>query len=87
MHAPIGRAFGLLWLASALLLVGAGAVVLAGSPWWPQLALAGACVSLVAILAWWRSVPPGAHVGVVFDLLIVYAVLQHVLDWVPGAAG
>jgi hypothetical protein len=87
LHTPVGRAFGLLWLSSAVLLVGSGLALLAGSGAWPPLALAGACVSLAAIVPWWRTVPPGARVGVVFDLLIVYAVLQHLLDWVPGAAG
>ena len=73
LKSPLGRAFGLLWLVAMLGLAGAGLGVLFGQSWWP--ALAGAVVSLVAILPWWQAVPPGAKAGAVFDLLIVVTLL------------
>jgi hypothetical protein len=68
LKSPIGRAFGVLWLAAAVLLVGASVALLTGSTSWPGLPIAGSIVSLLAILPWLNVVPPGAKVGAVFDL-------------------
>lgn len=78
LKSPAGRAFGLLWLLAALALVGAGVGLFNGAGWWPGLAIAGAVLSLVAILPWWNTVVPGAKVGAVFDILILLALL---LPW------
>ncbi len=62
-------------MAAALGLVGAGLGLLFGQAWWPTLAIAAAAVSLVAIVPWLTVVPPGAWAGVVFDLVIMVALL------------
>jgi hypothetical protein len=72
----VGRAFGFLWIAAALGLVGTGVGVLLEQPWWPVLGAVAAVVSLVAILPWVRTVPPGAWAGALLDLLIVGVALS-----------
>lgn len=78
MNTAVGRIFGLLWLVAAAGLAGAGYGLLAGHDWWPLLAVVAACFSLVVIVPWWRTVPPGARFGALFDLVIVVALL---LPW------
>lgn len=67
----IGRAFSLIWLASAVCLIIAGTGLIMGRPWWPPVAIAGCICSLFAILPWWRAVVPGAYFGAIFDLVVV----------------
>jgi hypothetical protein len=71
----MGRAFGVLWLAAAVLLVGASIAHLTGSAGWPALPIAGSLVSLVVILPWLNVVPPGAKVGALFDLATLLVLL------------
>jgi uncharacterized membrane protein YphA (DoxX/SURF4 family) len=78
VHSAAGRAFGLLWLASAAGLVMAGVGLLLGLAWWAAAALAAAALSLAVIVTWWRAVPPGAKVGAGFDVLILLAAVQAV---------
>ncbi len=70
IHSPTGKAFGLLWLLAMLGFVGAALGVFFQQAWWPALALAAAAVSLVVIVPWWNTIPPGARVGAAFDVLI-----------------
>ena len=39
--------------------------------WWPALAMVGSLLSLVVIVPWWNTVPPGAKLGAVFDVIII----------------
>jgi DNA-binding transcriptional LysR family regulator len=75
IHSAIGRVFGLLWLVAAVALAGAGLALLLGWAVWPWLPIAGAIVSLLVIATWWNTVPPGARLGAVFDLIILVALL------------
>ena len=76
LHSPIGRAFGALWLIAAVALVGVGVGLLAHQVWWLPLAPASAAVSLFVIVPWWNTVPPGAKLGAVFDLLVILVLLS-----------
>ncbi len=67
----IGRGFGLLWLAAAISHLAAGVGLMLGLGWWASAALAGSLVSLLVILPWWNTVPPGARLGAAFDLLVI----------------
>ncbi len=78
LRSTLGRLFGLLWLAAALALVGSGLAMLLAQTWWPFLAILAAVLSLSAIVPWWNSVPPGAKVGTVFDILILMAMSQPI---------
>ena len=78
MDTAVGRLFGLLWLVAAAGLVTAGYGLLAGHEWWPSLALVAALLSLLAIVPWWRTVPPGAWFGALFNLVVVVTLL---LPW------
>jgi hypothetical protein len=71
----LGWAFGLLWLVTIFLFVGAGLGLFLGQAWWPTLALIAAAVSLVGIVPWVRVVPPGAWAGACFDLVILAVLL------------
>lgn len=75
-----GRAFGLVWLLSMIGLVSSGAGILLGQSWWPELLVGSSALSLVAILPWIRTVPPGAIAGAVFDVLVLIALLSPLKD-------
>ena len=71
LPSPVGRAWSLLWLVSTIFLVGAGIGVIAHQQWWRALAIAGCAVSLVSIVPWWNTVPPGARFGAIFDVIVI----------------
>jgi hypothetical protein len=56
-------------------LIGAGVALLVEWEVWPWLPVVGAAISLLVITPWWNTVPPGAKAGVVFDLIILLALL------------
>lgn len=86
MQSLIGRVFGLLWLAAMAVLVAAGVGVLARQPWWPQVAIAGAALSLIVIVPWWNTVVAGARYGgTAFNLLVLIALLPPWSDKVVQA--
>jgi len=87
MQSPIGKIFGLLWLASTILLVAAGVGLLLHSSWWSALAIAGSLCSLLAIVPWWNTVVPGAKAGAAFDLIILVVLLTPLRDWLHRAIG
>lgn len=77
----VGRAFGLLWLFSTLALVGAGLALVFGQAWWRPLGVVGAACSFLAIVPWWRAVPPGARFGAVFDVIVIVLLLAPALPF------
>jgi hypothetical protein len=81
---PFGRVFGLVWLVAMVTLVSSGVGLITGQVWWPTIAMVGATLSLVVILPWWNTVPPGAKIGVVFNVLVIIILLlplkSRVLD-------
>jgi hypothetical protein len=79
-QSPVGRAFGLLWLIAAIGFIASGLGLVFGQSWWPILAIAASVISLVVIVPWWNSVPPGAKVGAVFDVLVILAMLLPLKD-------
>lgn len=76
LKSGLGRVFGLAWLIAAMMLVTAAAGLLGGRSWWPALAIAGSLVSLAVIVPWLRTVPPGAKVGAIFDLMTLVTLLS-----------
>lgn len=75
VHSQTGRAWGVLWLVSAIALVLGGVAVLLHMEAWRALTILGAAASIAAIVPWWRSVPPGARFAVVFDLVLIGVLL------------
>jgi hypothetical protein len=71
----LGRVFGLLWLVAAIGLVGTALGIALRQSWWPTLAITASVVSLVVIVPWWNTVPPGAKFGAFFDVLTIAALL------------
>ena len=71
LNKGLGRIFGLLWLIAAFILLLSAIALLLKAHWWLNIALAGAVVSLVTIISFWNSIPPGAKIGAVFDLIVV----------------
>lgn len=43
--------------------------------WWPALAEGAAVVSILAIVPWWRTVPVGAWLGVLADVVVLSGLL------------
>jgi hypothetical protein len=84
---PIGKLFGLLWLAAAAGIVGSGIGFLMGKTWWPTLAVVSAGMSLLVILPWLRSVPPGAWMGAVVDLVVLVLLLSPLRERLLALAG
>lgn len=80
LDSPVGKAFGLLWLAAAVGLAGSGVGLLLRQEWWPTVAVLAAAISLVVIVPWGRTVPPGARVGAAFDMLVILALQTPVRD-------
>ena len=66
-----GRSFSLLWLASSICLITAGAGLLTSQPWWSAVTLAGCSLSFLSILPWWKAVVPGARFGALFDAFLI----------------
>ncbi|MCL4875467.1 MAG: hypothetical protein KJ064_02360 [Anaerolineae bacterium] len=79
IKSPLGRVFGLLWLAALVLWLGAGLGHIAGEAWWDALAVSAAAMSMTAILPWWNTITPGARWGAtLFNLLVLIIVFQNV---------
>ena len=85
LRSRTGRAFGLVWLLAAVLLLASGIGLLLRGLWWPTLALIGSVVALVAIVPWWRAVVLGAKVGAAFDLFTIAVLISPTrMDyWLP----
>jgi hypothetical protein len=73
---PVGRLYGVVWLAASTSLVTAGLALLLHQAEWSTLAAFGCALSLAAIATWWRSVPPGAKGGALFDVLLLALLLS-----------
>lgn len=71
----IGQAWGMLWLVALAGWVVAGLGVIQAAEWWPALAKGAAVVSIVAIVPWWRTVPVGAWLGVLADVVVLGGLL------------
>jgi hypothetical protein len=71
LNSPTGKVFGILWLVAAVALAASGFGLAFGGAWWPGTAVLGAAVSLLVILPWLQSVPPGAWAGAAFDAFIL----------------
>jgi len=76
MHSLIGRIFGLVWLLSVVGLIASGFGIVFQQDWWQTLAILLCAVSLIAIVPWWKSVPPGARFGAIFDVLVIVVLLS-----------
>ncbi len=83
----LGKAWSFVWLAALITLVATGLGLLFGQGWWSRLAIAGAVISLVAIVPWLRVVPSGALAGAFLDAAIVAALLAPWADQVVAAIG
>ena len=76
MHSLVGRLFGLLWLLSVMGLVVSGLGILLRQNWWETLTILSCAISMIAITSWWRTVPPGARFGAIFDLAVIIVLLS-----------
>jgi len=76
MRSLIGRLFGLLWLLSVIGLVASGLGIIFQQDWWRTMAILACAVSMIAIIPWWKTVPPGARFGAIFDLLVIVVLLS-----------
>ncbi len=67
-----GRYFGLVWLLASVAFVASAAGILTGQLWWEDLVTVASIASLVVIVPWWNTVPTGAWVGALFDVLVLF---------------
>ena len=74
----VGKAWALPWLAALVLITASVYGLYTGAEWWRQAALVGAVASIVAIVPWARTVPPGALAGVAFDLVTMVVLMVPV---------
>ncbi len=70
-----GKIFGVFWFISMILLVFSGVVLLIGLLWWHKVLMVGVIFSLVSIIPGLKSVPPGAKLGALFDLVVLIILL------------
>lgn len=77
-----------IWLAAIFGFLAAAVGLLQVSVWWQQLAIIAAIVSSVGLLLFWLN-PPGSPVisALVFDLLVLIALLVFHWPAVPQTAG
>jgi hypothetical protein len=87
LGSPLGKVFGLLWLAAAAALAGSGAGLILQETWWVTLAVLGSILSLLVIVPWWNSVPPGAKIGAAFDVILLVVLLTPLKDWLLPLLG
>jgi len=79
LDSGLGRVWGLLWLAALLITTAGGMGLLLHQDWWRTVAVAGALLSLVAIVPWLAAMPPFSAFGaVVVDLLVLALLLLPV---------
>ena len=71
LQSPLGKFFGILWLAATAGYVLAAIVLIASNDWWTTLLIPAATVSLLVIIPFWNTVPPGAKFGAFFDLFVI----------------
>lgn len=82
LNSTAGKLFSLIWLASSICLIFAGAGVLMHQTGWRWASVLGCVFSLVAILPWWKAVPPGARFGAVpFDILVIGLLSSPLGTW------
>lgn len=82
LSSPIGRIFGVVWLAATAILIAAGVGLLTNQAWWTSAAVIGAIISLVAIVPWWNSVTSGVKIGALLDVVILVGLLTPLKVWV-----
>ena len=75
LDGPLGRVFGLLWLIATIGFVGTAIGIVIQQDWWSPLAIAVSVISLIVIVPWWNTVPPGAKVGAIFDVIVIVVLL------------
>jgi hypothetical protein len=85
MHSTFGRIWGIVWLLSALALVTAGLAVIFQRDIWLILSILGSGLSFAAIGPWWKTVPPGARFGAIFDFVALVILLSPVSAWLNSA--
>lgn len=85
IRTPVGRAFGLLWLAALAGFVVAALGLLLRQEWWGVLAVAGSVMSILAILPWWNTVTPGPRLwALLVDVVVLVGLLGPWKDRVSG---
>lgn len=72
LNRGVGRYFGLVWLLASVGFVTSAFSILTGQLWWENLIPVASIASLVAIVPWWNTVPTGAWVGALFDVLVLF---------------
>jgi hypothetical protein len=63
-------------LAAALGFIGSALGIVFRQGWWPPIAMVSASISLLVIVPWWQTVPPGARFGAFFDLVMLVMLLS-----------
>jgi hypothetical protein len=75
LDSGMGRVWGVLWLAALLVTTAGGVGLLLQQDWWRGVAVAGAVLSLVAIVPWLAAMPPVSAFGAVAVDILVLAIL------------
>jgi hypothetical protein len=79
LDSAVGRVFGLLWLAALVVTTAGGVGLLLHQDWWRVVAVAGAALSLVAIVPWLPAMPVVSAFGAVaVDMLVLAGLLLPV---------
>jgi hypothetical protein len=79
LKVPISRPMGVLWLAAALLILAAVALLFAAPRWFWLVGLAGLVASQLAIIASWGD----ARVGTIANVILLAAVVFSAFAWGP----
>jgi hypothetical protein len=75
LQSPLGKIFGIFWLIALFGYIFSAISLLTEANWWITLLIPSAIISLIVILPFWRTVPPGAKFGAAFDVLVLIVML------------
>lgn len=75
----LGKIFGIVWLIAMALFLHS-AILLFKNSFEPLYILYAAIFSLLAMIPWWKTIPPGAKAGALLDLIIMILILTGSME-------
>ncbi|MEN8117479.1 MAG: hypothetical protein ABFS16_10895 [Bacteroidota bacterium] len=75
LSSGIGMFWGVLWFIACAGFIASAFGFYFDKSWVAVVVAISAVYSLIAMVPWWKAVPPGAKVGMVFDVIVIVFLL------------
>lgn len=82
LTSTVGRVFSFGWLFAMVFLLASGVGLILEQQWWVGYAKTGAILSLAVVVPWWNTVPPGAKIGVIFNIILLIVLFTPFKDMI-----